>query len=149
MVIICFCKNAQPQAFDWVSKYVSRQCCQKNRHLKSSVQGPLLFLLHKNDLNQAIELCKPHHFADYTNLFRPWDYVENFSVYSWFNGKSKTCFFTFHNVQVSWIEWDQILVSQLSPPKLRYFADQNRPKEGPHEDKFWQFSNAKMSFLNS
>ena len=33
-----------------------------------SVLGPLLFLLHKNDLNQAIEFCKVHHFADDTNL---------------------------------------------------------------------------------
>ena len=134
MVIICFCK---------------RQYCQKNRHLKSSVQGSLLILLHINDLNQAIEFCKPHHFADDTNLFRPWGYPENLAIYSWLNRKSKTWFFIFHKVYVSWIEWDQILVSQLSPPKLRYFADQNRPKEGPHEDKFWQFSNAKMSFLNS
>ena len=29
---------------------------------------PILFLLHINDLNQAIEFCKVHHFADDTNL---------------------------------------------------------------------------------
>ena len=32
------------------------------------VLGPLLFLLYIKDLNQAIQLCKVHHFADDTNL---------------------------------------------------------------------------------
>ena len=32
------------------------------------VQGPLLFLLHINDLNQAIKFWKVQHFADDTNL---------------------------------------------------------------------------------
>ena len=32
------------------------------------VLGPLLFLLHISDLNQAIKFCKVHHFADDTNL---------------------------------------------------------------------------------
>ena len=33
-----------------------------------SVLGPLPFLLYINDLNQAIKLCKVHHFADDTHL---------------------------------------------------------------------------------
>ena len=33
-----------------------------------SVLGPLLFLLYINNLNQAIKICKVHHFADDTNL---------------------------------------------------------------------------------
>ena len=36
---------------------------------KGSVLGPLLFLLYITDLNQAIKICKVHHFADDTNLF--------------------------------------------------------------------------------
>ena len=35
---------------------------------QGSVQGPLLFLLYMNDLNQAIKFCKVHFFADDTNL---------------------------------------------------------------------------------
>ena len=33
-----------------------------------SVLEPLRFLLYINDLNQAIKLCRVHHFADDTNL---------------------------------------------------------------------------------
>ena len=36
---------------------------------QGSVLGPLLFLLCRNDLNQAIKFCKVYHFADDTNLF--------------------------------------------------------------------------------
>ena len=35
---------------------------------QGSVLGPLLFLLYKTDLNQAIKFGKVHHFADDTNL---------------------------------------------------------------------------------
>ena len=35
---------------------------------QGSVLGPLLFLLYRNDLNQAIKFCRVHHFADDTNL---------------------------------------------------------------------------------
>ena len=43
--------------------------------------------------------------------------------------KSKICFFTFINVYVPWIE--KILISQITPPKFRYFLDQNEQKEDP------------------
>ena len=35
---------------------------------QGSVLGPLIFLLHINDLIQAIKFCKVHLFADDTNL---------------------------------------------------------------------------------
>ena len=35
---------------------------------EGSVLGPLLVLLYINDINQAIKVCKVHHFADDTNL---------------------------------------------------------------------------------
>ena len=50
--------------------------------------------------------------------------------------KSKICFFIFLNIYFSWIERDKILISQPSPPKFRYFADQTGPKGRPHETNF-------------
>ena len=44
--------------------------------------------------------------------------------------KSKTCFFfTFSYVYVSWIEWDRILILQLTPINVRYFSKQNGQKQ--------------------
>ena len=63
--------------------------------------------------------------------------------------KSKTWFFTFLNVHAYWIEWDKILISQLSPPKLGYFGNQNGRKRGSHENELWLFSNTKMNITNS
>ena len=48
-------------------------------------------------------------------LIRPWDYSENFGIYSKLDRKSKHCSCIFLNVYVSWIERDKILISQLSP----------------------------------
>ena len=70
---------------------------------------------------------------------RPWDYPENFLIYSQLDRKSKTCFFAFLKVYVPRSEWDKILISQLSPPKLRSFADQNGPKGRPNEKVFDNF----------
>ena len=41
---------------------------------------------------------------------RSWDYTEHFWIYSQ-HRESKTWFFIFPNVYVSWIEWDKILIS--------------------------------------
>ena len=53
--------------------------------------------------------------------------------------KNKTWFFTLLNVYVSWIERGKILISQLTPPKFRYFADQNGQKEDPMKMNFGNF----------
>ena len=63
--------------------------------------------------------------------------------------KRKTWFLTFLNMYVSWIEQDKILISQLSPPKLKYFAHKKGPKGVTHENEFWHFSNTKINITNS
>ena len=76
--------------------------------------------------------------------YRSWDYSENFGIYSQLDRTSKTWFFSFPNLYFSRIKRDKILISQLSPPKIRYFTNQNGPKGEPHENEIWQLSNAKM-----
>ena len=44
---------------------------------QGSVLGPFLFLLDINDLNQAINFCKVHHFADDTNLLYLGNSIKN------------------------------------------------------------------------
>ena len=81
-----------------------------------------------------------HIISSLSSHFRSWDYPENFGIHSQLDRKSKTWIFTFLNVYVCWIERDKILISQLSPPKFRYFADQNgRTKVGSHEMNFNNF----------
>ena len=66
---------------EWFRSYLSnrKQNASINGHESSfasvlyglpqgQVLSPLLFLIYINDLNQAIIICKVHHFADYTNL---------------------------------------------------------------------------------
>ena len=72
-----------------------------------------------------------HIISSLSSHFRSRDYPENFGIYSKLDRKSKTWFFTFPNVCVSWMEHDKILISQISPPKFRCFADQCRPKGNP------------------
>ena len=80
-----------------------------------------------------------HIISSLFSHFRSWDYPDHFGIYSQLDRKSKTWFFIFLNVYVSWIELDKILISQLSPPKFRYFADQNGPKGDPIKIIFHNF----------
>ena len=59
-----------------------------------------------------------HIISSLFSHFKSWDYPEHFGIYSQLDRKSKTWFFIFLNVYVSWIERDKILISQLSPPKF-------------------------------
>ena len=87
-----------------------------------------------------------HIISSLFSHFRSWDYPEHFGIYSQLDRKSKTWFFIFLNVYVSWIEWDKILMSQLSPPKFRYFADQNGPNGYPMK---MNFDNSQMQKWSS
>ena len=71
--------------------------------------------------------------------FRSRDYPEHFGIYFQVDRKSETWFFTFLHVYVSRTELDKILISELSPPKFRYFADQNGPKRDPMKMNFDNF----------
>ena len=59
----------------------------------------------------------------------------------WFSTRKKkrTWFFTFVNGYVFWIEQEKILISQLTPPKFSYLADQNGRKLDPMKMNFGNF----------
>ena len=73
------------------------------------------------------------------NIIDPEITLKNFEFILNSIEKVKPAFFIFLNAYVSCIEQDKILISQLSPPKLRYFAEQNDPKYRPHENEFENF----------
>ena len=84
------------------------------------------------EFSSQIDIFENMTFGHVTEIFstilnddyRPWDYPENLGICSRLDRESKTWFFTFLNVYIFWIERGKILISQLSPQKIRYFADQ-------------------------
>ena len=43
----------------------------------------------------------------------------------------------------------KLMFSESNETRSQSRNFQNGPKGGPHENEFWEFSNARMSFLNS
>ena len=71
-------------------------------------------------------------FCTQISYSRAWDYPENLGIYCHPDRKDKTWFCTYLNVYVSWIEQDNILMSQLSPlpsGHLQTKMDQKRSHE--------------------
>ena len=61
-------KHKDRQQFLSINDYSSECVSMPIGIPQGPVLGPLVFLLHINDLNLAIKHCKVHHFADDTNL---------------------------------------------------------------------------------
>ena len=57
----------------------------------------------------------------------------------WFSTQEKKKNLVFSLIFVTWIEQEKILILQLSPPKLRYFADQNGSEGDPMKINFENF----------
>ena len=51
-----------------INGFNSSEAILKNAVPQGSVLGPLLFLIHINDLNQALKNCLTYHFAEDTNI---------------------------------------------------------------------------------
>ena len=90
----------------------------------------ILFIRIKLKLYQH-NFIKALNSSSKTFFFRPWDYPENFGIYSQLGRISKNWSFTFLNMHVSRNERDKILISQLSFSKFRYFSDKDAPKGEP------------------
>ena len=107
---------------------------------------PEIFLQMKFILFQGCPTKLPFYLGSLLHIisslfshFRSWDYPEHFGIYFQLNRKSKKPGFSFSPRCVSWIEQDKILISQLSPPKFRYFSSQNGPKADPMKMDFDSF----------
>ena len=81
-----------------------------------------------------------HIIRSLSSHFSSWDCPENFGIYSQIDRKRKTFFFHFPQCVCLLNRTGQILISQLSPPKFRYFAHQNgRTKVDPMKINFDNF----------
>ena len=94
---------------------------------QESVLGPLLFLLHINDLNQAIKFYKVHHFVDDTNLLCLNNTVKKLNILV--NADSKYLF--------NWLNANKILLN-VRKTVLVIFKSKQKKHEGDLKIKLWQ-----------
>ena len=104
-------------------------------------QGPVFGFhkrAHSTTFTPSWQISKLSHVSILISfLWCDWFYAGFFNVIdheiekSKLDRKIKTWLFTFLNMHVSLIKQDKILISQLSVPKFRYFADQNGQKGDP------------------
>ena len=89
-----------------------------------------------------------HIISSLFSNFRSWDYPEHFQIYSQLSRKSNL---VFHFPQcvyfLNWTEQNPNLIAFTS--KIQVFCRPEWIKGWPHENEFWQFLNAKMTFVNS
>ena len=60
--------------------------------------GNQVMNFNQTELQKSSRIASYWWFSNYS--YRPWDYPENFGIYSQLMRKSKTCFFTFFGVNV-------------------------------------------------
>ena len=80
--------------------------------------------------------------------FRSWDYPEHFGIYSQLNRKSKTWLFISPKVFFLNRTGENPNLTAFTS-KIQIFLKPEWNKSRPHENEFWQFSNAKMRFLKN
>ena len=89
-----------------------------------------------------------HIISSLFNHFRSWDYPEHYGIYSQLNRKSKTWLFIFPNVCFLNRRGQNPNLTVFTS-KIQIFCRPEWTKSRSHENEFWQFSNATMSFLNN
>ena len=94
---------------------------------QGSVLGPLLLLLYINDLNQAIKICKVHHFADDTNLLCLSNYIKKLYKLVNIHKDIFACLSSIHNI-ISLSCHEQVCLSGLRFE--RYFSHHHLPDDG-------------------
>ena len=89
-----------------------------------------------------------HIISSLFSHFRSWDYQEHFGIFSQLNRKSKTWFFILPKVCFLKRTGENPNLTAFTS-KIQIFLKTEWTKSMPHEKEFWQFSNAKMRFLNN
>ena len=89
-----------------------------------------------------------HIISSLFSHFRSWDYPEHFGIYSQLNRKSKTWLFISPKVFFLHRTGENPNLTAFTS-KIQIFLKPEWNKSRPHENEFWQFSNAKMRFLKN